>query len=195
MKNSNREKQRQFGLKLLFIAIIVALVFTVWYLSEKRERQIDGPVSPVDASLEIGLSGENAVSREDRYLSEAKSIMLNNYSDINMDADFSLYQLDSLGQAVQEKDYASFWDNFLQMYGQIDVGSVTYNASDDSVWIFFKTKQDGQSTATFSFWREVKFVDSTENGRGIAKPSLLRDIIIRMPPRYQSGEVEALNEN
>lgn len=190
MKNSNREKQRQFGLKLLFIAVIVALVFTVWYLSEKRERQIDGPVSPIDTSLEIGLSEENVLSREERYLAEAKGIMVSNYSDVNMDVDFSLYQLDSLGQAVQEQDYMSFWDNFVKMYGQIDVGSVTYNASDDSVWIYFRTKQEGQDTATFSFWREVKFVDATENGRIMTRPSLLRDIIIRMPPRYQSGEVD-----
>ena len=42
--SSNKEKHQQFGLKLLFIAVIVALVFSIWYLSEKSDRSTDQPL-------------------------------------------------------------------------------------------------------------------------------------------------------
>jgi hypothetical protein len=35
MANTQKEKQRQFGFKLLIIALIVAVFFSIWYWLEK----------------------------------------------------------------------------------------------------------------------------------------------------------------
>jgi len=52
--NNQQKKHRQFGLKLLFVAIIVALVFTVWYISQKHERAIQEPALPnTNTAIEV----------------------------------------------------------------------------------------------------------------------------------------------
>jgi uncharacterized protein (UPF0333 family) len=46
VSNTNQLKHRQFALKLLFVAVIVAIVFTVWYLSEKGNRAEENSSAP-----------------------------------------------------------------------------------------------------------------------------------------------------
>jgi hypothetical protein len=175
MANSNQEKQRQFGLKLLFIALIVALVFTVWYLSDIREREVDGPVSPISPELEMTLSGENAQNPEEMYLEEAKVLMQNNYEEMQLDKDFSLHLFESNGVVRTQQNSEEFWNNFSDKYGDIDVGTVTYNVSNMQVRVYFETVLVTElQTSRKSFWRFAQFTES------VNKPILLEDVLLDM---------------
>ena len=44
MVSSLKLKQRQFGLKLLLIAIIIGITFSIWYFTEKQAKSDENVV-------------------------------------------------------------------------------------------------------------------------------------------------------
>jgi peroxiredoxin (alkyl hydroperoxide reductase subunit C) len=180
MSNStNKKTHKQFGFKLLVIALLVGLIFTVLYVSERA-------ISPVKNSIGENLSGSNIPADDlrdlkDIYLQAAKDFLTQGYEGIQL-ADsykfnYSGIQLSVAGDSTNVLDRnKQIWDNFILQYGPIDQKTASYAVFGNQVKIRFNTKKENQEN---SFWMLLSYANYDKAERSKLKPVLAEAALIK----------------
>jgi peroxiredoxin (alkyl hydroperoxide reductase subunit C) len=171
---SNQKKHRQFGFKLLIIAIIIAVTFTVWYLSEKHDRYANYSGKGWDS---IQIPGDDLKDLKTVYLDSAKNLMKDGYENITLANDFkfqaSILEINSTGLT----DARRFWQGFAANFGIIDPTSVKYFVLGNQVKIYFISKKDNKK---HYFWRIVSLGNYDKPGRTALKPVLEEEAFLEV---------------
>jgi len=180
---SQRKKQQQFGLKLLIVAIIVAIVFTAWYLSEKNAKNW---MMQTGTNKLAQIPADDLKDMKDVYLKAAADIMNNGYDNVLLADNFNFKTSLKRNDLSVITDAKSFWRAFPENYGQIDAGSVRYDIAGNQVKIVFSSTKNEQK---FYFWRILSFNNYDKPGRTKLEPALLEEYWIER----SAAEMEAGN--
>lgn len=173
--SSHKQKHQQFGLKLLFIAVIVALVFTVWYLSEKRDRSgVDHSTGQLTVS-QIRIPADELADMRAIYLKTVQDLFNNGYSSAQLANDYSFKVFQADGTVNLQSKPEAFWDSFGSNYGEIDRSSVSYVVLGNEVKVFFQTTLLGQK---HRFLRIFSFSNFDKPNRSSLLPVIWQEALV-----------------
>ncbi len=162
--NSPLKKHQQFGIKLLLIAVIVGVTFTVWYWSEKKQPGSDAMVE----HQQNQIPGNDLSANKAKYAELAKKIVTSDYEDIILAENFHLI---SEGKALNASDAKQFWMDFRKQWGEVKPESVKMETLGNQVKISYQT-------TNLQFRRVLAFGNYKSPQ---IQPSLLRDFVEAAP--------------
>ncbi len=169
---SNQKKHQQFGFKLLIIAVIVAITFSVWYISGKQDRTVNnGKVNSIQ------IPGDDLDDLQEVYLNASKNLMKEGYENVSLANDFSFMAslLDINSSSLT--DAKRFWQGFGANFGVIDQSSIQYFVLGNQVKINFTSQKD---TRKHYFWRIISYGNYDKPGRTNLKPVLLEEAFLEV---------------
>lgn len=159
------KKHQQFGLKLLLIAAIIGVTFTLWYWSEKKQSPNQGEMAEHQQNQ---IPGNDLSANKSKYEALAKKIMNSNYDDIILAENFKLVDGDKTFSATDAKTH---WVDFKKQWGEIKPESIKMEILGNQVKIYFETEQ-------LQFRRMLAFGNYKDQQ---IEPSLLRDFVEAAP--------------
>lgn len=175
------KKHRQFGLKLLIAAVLVGLIFSVWYFTTRIDTGTVKKDMVAVGTDKISIPGDDLRDMKDIYLRQAHKLISGDYSDVQLAANFQFMNFtdsDALKGLGKEK----FWSKFNETFLPIDPKLASYVGFGNQVAIRFQVIQKNPATSTNStnfFIRKLSFGDyDKENRSQISNPLLLEDAII-----------------
>ena len=183
---SQKQKQQQFGLKLVLIALVVGITFTVWYFAEKTWNKESGNTPKIlENTNKVSIPGDDLSSLKDKYLELAEKVMTEGYGNVMLADSFKLmlgWQEDGL---IGEKSHGyllisdvktanNFWKDLLgSNYGEINKKNIEFRVLGNSVQISFQTDKQGKIT---KFRRTLVFGNYQKDQRNI-DPAIMADML------------------
>lgn len=159
------KKHQQFGIKLLLIAAIIGVTFTLWYLSERKEPNEEGTVSEHQQNQ---IPGNDLTANKLKYEALAKKIMTSDYEDIILAENFKLIDGDKSFPADTAKQH---WVDFRKQWGEVKPESIKMEILGNQVKISFATER-------LQFRRVLAFGNYKDKQ---IEPSLLKDFVEAAP--------------
>lgn len=179
---SIKKKHQQFGLKLLLVALLIGLTFSIWYVTEKGgEGEHDvKKESAIVENNKVSIPGDDLRDMKDIYLRQAQKLVSGDYADVQLSADFLFmnYADGELKGLGKEK----FWSKFFDTYSPIDPKHSSYTVFGNQVVIKFLATKKGNADAAganVSYLRKLSFGDYDKANRSsLTSPVLLQDAVL-----------------
>ncbi|MGL5831320.1 MAG: hypothetical protein ACRCZE_04195, partial [Candidatus Altimarinota bacterium] len=142
------KKHQQFGYKLLIIALMVVIIFGVWYTYEKFTKPTDGMQEAVvgieqhesEAHVEM-IPGDDLRSHKEFLKLAAEQLMKDGYQESAVSESYVFYNNLEDGVEMNLEDATAFWDEFTRANGAILPESIKYEVLGNGVKIIFKTEK------------------------------------------------------
>lgn len=168
----NKKKHQQFGLKLLFLAFVAALVFTVWYISEKRENSVATDTGSFNAANQQ-VPGDELTDLKERYLDSARSLVTSGYDMVQLANDYSLKVFNADGTYKIQDDPVTFWNSFSDSV--TPVTNSAYEINGNQVRVFLNMVRDGEEK---KYLRLFNFSNYDKPGRTSIQPVIWQEALI-----------------
>lgn len=175
---SNKKKHQQFGFKLLLIALVVGLTFTVWYVSDKSSKTSVSENTPNNENnVSKNLPADDLKDLKDVYLKEAKGLLEQGPGAVLLADSYKFQNLipELELQITSQNSAQEIWNAFITKYGEIDKSSAKYTVFGNQVKISFDTVKN---EIRKSFWLVLSFGNYDKAERLKLRPVLLEAALI-----------------
>jgi alkyl hydroperoxide reductase subunit AhpC len=182
--NTQKKKHQQFGFQLLVILLLVAVIFSIWYFSEKQDRHNE-ILNQENISRSAPIPADDLKDLREIYLNSAKDLMKNGYGNLQLANNFHFQTRLSDQKTLSDMDTTVFWSEFGNQFGYIDQNSAQYLIQGNQVKISFESDKSGNR---YRFWRLVSFGNYDKQGRTSLKPVLEEEAVIQSDSATQNQD-------
>jgi alkyl hydroperoxide reductase subunit AhpC len=177
---SNKKKHQQFGFKLVMVALLVGLTFTVWYISDKAfKSSLPNPTPVSSGDKTSNLPADDLKELKEKYLQEATSFFTQGYDGVLLADNYKFHNLvpelevevDAEGDSNRD-----IWEEAYDKYGPIDKESIVYTVFGNQVKAYFEVVKDDVRTG---FWMVLSFGNYDKAERLNLRPVLAEAALIK----------------